>query len=171
MSKREKSFGCFFYLKKQGKNLSGEIFIYLRITVDFSTAELSTKRKCFKANWNVKAGRVASKTDYAKNINAYLDTLQQKVFEAKRRLIELDHEVTPTNIKEIMLGKNINKQRHMLIELFKRHNEHIKALVGRDYAQGTYQIFNRTLNHTESFLNYYLKISDNCNEILFLYIA
>jgi hypothetical protein len=39
----------------------------------------------------------------------------------------------------------------MLIELFKRHNEQIKALVGKEYAQGTYQIFNRTLNHTIDF--------------------
>jgi hypothetical protein len=36
----------------------------------------------------------------------------------------------------------------------------IKALVGKQYAQGTYQIFNRTLNHTVDFLNHYLKVSD-----------
>ena len=83
----EKSFGCIFYLKRKGNDLSKEIDIYLRITVDSDSVELSTKRKCFKENWNVKAGRAEGKTDYAKSINTYLDTLQQKVFEAKRRLI------------------------------------------------------------------------------------
>ena len=33
-------------------------------------------------------------------------------------------------------------------------------MVGKEYAQGTYQIFNRTLNHTIDFLDYYLKVSD-----------
>ena len=156
----DKSFGCLFHLKKKGNYENNEIDIYLKITVDSAYVELSTKRKCFRANWNVKAGRVEGKNDYAKSINSYLDTLQQKVFEAKRKLIELDIEITPQAIKDLMLGKNINKQKHMLIELFKRHNEQIKSLVGREYAQGTYQIFNRTLNHTSDFLNYYLKVSD-----------
>ncbi len=156
----EKNFGCFFYLKKKGKDEKNEIDIYLKITVDSAFVQLSTKRKCFKVNWNVKAGRAEGKTDYAKSINMYLDTLQQKVFEAKRKLIELDIEVTPHAIKDLMLGNNINKQKNMLIELFKRHNEQIKALVGKEYAQGTYQIFNRTLNHTIDFLNHYLKVSD-----------
>ncbi len=84
MSKMEKSFGCFFYLKKKGKSLSEELPVYLRITVDSISEQISTKRKCFKANWNVRAGRAEGKGDYAKFINSYLDTLQQKVFEAKR---------------------------------------------------------------------------------------
>ena len=156
----EKNFGCFFYLKKKHKNQEGEICIYLRITVDSACVEVSTKRKCFTNYWSQKAERAAGKSDYAQNINMYLDTIKQKVFEAKRKLIELDIEVTPHAIKDLMLGKNINKQKHMLIELFKRHNEQIKALVGKEYAQGTYQIFNRTLNHTNDFLDHYLKVSD-----------
>src|SRR6187549_2243293 len=130
----EKNFGCLFYIKKKHKNEKGEMCIYLRITVDSCCVEISTKRKCFTNSWNVKAGRAEGKTDYAKSINGYLDTLQQKVFEAKRRLIELDIEITPQAIKDVMMGKSINKDKHMLIDLFKRHNEQVKALVGKDYA-------------------------------------
>jgi hypothetical protein len=147
-------------LKKKGKDETREVAIYLKITVDSAFIQLSTKRKCFKANWNVKAARVEGKNDYARSINSYLDTLQQKVFEAKRRLIELDHEVTPSNIKDLMLGKSINKPKHMLMELFTHQNEQVKALIGRDYAEGTYQIFSRTLKHTQDFLNYYLNVCD-----------
>ena len=132
----------------------------MRITVDSACTELSTKRKCFTDCWSQKAERVEGRTDYARSINSYLDTLQQKVFEAKRRLIELDIEITPQAIKDLMLGKNINKQKHMLMELFSHHNEQVKALIGREYAQGTYQIFNRTLNHTTDFINHYLKTAD-----------
>ena len=37
-----------------------------------------------------------------KLFNAYLDTLQQKVFEAKRKLIETDKELTAENIKNVI---------------------------------------------------------------------
>jgi hypothetical protein len=145
----EKSFGCAFYLKKKGHDLSKEIDIYLRITVDSVSAEFSTKRKCFKANWNVSAGRAEGKTDYARSINSYLDTLQQKVFEAKRQLIELDQEITPARIKDLMLGKKINnQQRYMLMEQFKQHNEQMKALVGSDYSVSTLERYETSYKHT-----------------------
>ncbi|MBS1917546.1 MAG: hypothetical protein JST87_14845 [Bacteroidetes bacterium] len=56
-------------------------------------------------NRNVHAGRMTGKSDSAKNFNAYLNTLQQKLFEAKRKLIGLDKEVTPENIKLLYCGK------------------------------------------------------------------
>ena len=58
---------------------------YFRITVNGKVCEVSTKRKCKRKLWNSGAGRLHGKTDYAKSFNAYLDTLQQKVYEAKRR--------------------------------------------------------------------------------------
>jgi hypothetical protein len=61
----EKNFGCFFYLKKKHKNEAGEICIYLRITVDSTCVEVSTKRKCFTKCWNQKAERTEGKSDYA----------------------------------------------------------------------------------------------------------
>lgn len=156
----ENSFGCFFYLKKKGKSLSVELPIYLRITVDSDYAELSTKRKCFKSSWNVKAGRAEGKTDYAKSINTYLDTLQQKVFEAKRRLIEVDEEVTPAKVKHLMLGGKFNKEKYMLMEQFKIHNEQMQALLGKDYAKGTLDRYETSYRHTLQFLQDKYKVSD-----------
>jgi site-specific recombinase XerD len=156
----ENSFGCFFYLKKKGKSLSVELPIYLRITVDSDYAELSTKRKCFKSSWNVKAGRAEGKTEYAKSINTYLDTLQQKVFEAKRRLIEVDEEVTPAKIKHLMLGGKFTKEKYMLMEQFKIHNEQMQALIGKDYAKGTLDRYEIAYRHTLQFLESKYKVSD-----------
>ena len=156
----EKNFGCFFYLKRKHKHEVGEICIYLRITADSSCVEISTKRKCFTQSWNQKAGRVEGKTDYAKSINSYLDTLQQKVFEAKRQLIELDQEVTPTRIKDLMLGKKINQQCYKMMEQFKQHNEPMKALVGKDYSASTLERYETSYKHTLHFLESKYKVSD-----------
>ncbi len=156
----EKNFGCLFFLKKKGKSANREIDIYLRITVDSVSAELSTKRKCFRANWSVKASRAEGKTDYARSINSYLDTLQQKVFEAKRRLIEVDEEVTAVKIKDLMLNRKVEKEKFRLMEQFMAHNEQMKALVGRDYAKGTLDRYETSYRHTLQCVQDKYKVTD-----------
>jgi len=156
----EKNFGCFFYLKKRNKNATGEIYIFLRITVDSNFVDLSTKRKCFTKDWNAKTSRAEGKTDYARSINSYLDTLQQKVFEAKRRLIEVDEEVTPAKIKDLMLGKKVEKEKYMLMEQFRLHNEQVQALIGSDYAPATFKRYETSYKHTLQFLEEKYKVSD-----------
>ena len=157
----EKNFGCLFFLKKKGKSdANSEIDIYLRITVDSVSVELSTKRKCFRGNWSVKASRAEGKTDYARSINSYLDTLQQKVFEAKRRLIEVDEEVTPAKVKHLMLGGKVNKEKYTLMEQFKIHNEQMKALVGKDYSASTLERYETSYKHTLNFIESAYKVSD-----------
>lgn len=156
----EKNFGCFFYLKKKHKDEVGEISIYLRITVDSTCSEISTKRRCFTQSWNVSAGRAEGRTDYAKSINSYLDTLQQKVFEAKRHLIEMDEEITPVKIKDLMLGRKLDKGNHMLMEQFKLHNEQMKALVGKDFAPATLERYEISYKHTLHFLQSKYRVDD-----------
>jgi hypothetical protein len=52
----EKSFGLLFL--KQTKNQNDDLkFIYLKITVDGKSVELSTNRKCDPARWNSQSGR------------------------------------------------------------------------------------------------------------------
>ena len=132
----EKSFGLLFHLKKENKNDDCELKVYMRVTVNGNYCEISTKRKCHSRDWNVSAGRLNGKSEVVKSFNAYLDTLQQKVFEAKRKLIEIDAELTAENIKNILLEKN-NKQKHMLLDVFKYHNDQLAALVNQEYAPGT----------------------------------
>ena len=156
----EQSFGLFFFLKKSKNVQDSARTVYMRITVDGNLAELSTKRKCEKEFWNLSSGRMNRKYETAKEFNAYLDTLQQKVFEAKRKLLELDKPVTPQNIKGLLLGKSITCEKRMLMEIFKHHNDQMEALVGQEYAAGTLQRYETSLRHTKSFLESRYKVSD-----------
>jgi hypothetical protein len=70
----EKSFGLFFHLKKSRKYFEKELAVYMRITTDGLTCEISTKRKCDPDKWNAKAGRMIGKGDYVNAFNSYLDT-------------------------------------------------------------------------------------------------
>ena len=47
----EKSFGLSFYLKKDKHDRNGKSTIYMRITVDSETCDISTKRKCESKKW------------------------------------------------------------------------------------------------------------------------
>ncbi|MFV0472176.1 MAG: site-specific integrase [Paludibacteraceae bacterium] len=57
-----------------------------------------------------------------------------------------------------MLG--VEKRKHLLIPIFKQHNEEIKTLVGKDFAKATYIRYETSLNHTINFLKWKYKISD-----------
>lgn len=155
----DKSFGLLFHLKKENKNYDGQLTVYMRITVDGTYCEISTKRKCSSNHWNATAGRMNVKSDDAKAFNSYLDTLQQKVFESKRKLIETDKELTAENIKNVLLGRN-KQSPQMLLEVFKYHNDQIAALVGQEYAPGTLDRYQTSLRHTKSFLEWRYKLED-----------
>ena len=69
----EKSFGLFFHLKITRNNNAAELPIYLCITVNKVSREISTKRKCDPSKWNATAGRVEGKTQYAKSSENLID--------------------------------------------------------------------------------------------------
>ncbi len=103
--------------------------------------------------------RLVGKSDLVKAFNAYLDTLQQKVFEAKRKLIETDKELTAANIKNLLLGKD-NRKKYMILEVFQYHNDQMAALVGKEYAPGTLERYKTSYKHTQSFLEWKYKLKD-----------
>jgi site-specific recombinase XerD len=132
----------------------------MRITVDGNCNEISIKRKCDPEKWNQDAGKINGKTDAAKELNTFLDIIQLKVFEAKRKLIEIDKILNAENIKKLLLGEDIDREKHMLMEIFKHHNDQMAALVNQEYAPGTVQRYNISYNHTQSFLQWKYKLSD-----------
>lgn len=156
----EKSFGVVFYLKKPKHFSTGEVPVYMRITVNSSRVELSVKQQCHPDIWNGEVGRASGKTDVAKSLNQLLDILQRKVYDARKELMDNDQPVTAENIKTILTGREINQQCHMLIEIFKKHNDQVKALVGREYAAGTLERYTTSLKHTLDFLNWKYQLSD-----------
>ncbi|MEO7049457.1 MAG: site-specific integrase [Ferruginibacter sp.] len=167
----EKSFGLFFHLKKNRDLVEGELPVYMRITVDGIFTEISTKTKCNSNSWNVSAGRMSGKSDTARIFNAYLDTLQQKIFEAKRKLIETDKELTAENIKNLVIGKDTRKK-YMVLEIFQYHNDQMAALVNQEYAPGTLDRYKTSYKHTQSFLKWKYKISDvDIDKLNFEFIA
>lgn len=156
----EKSFGLYFHLKNDGHSCTGERTVYMRITIGGTNCEISTRRRCKATDWNVAAGRVRGKTEDAKSVNSYLDVLQRKAYEIRKQLFDDGKAVTATNIKTILQGGQIREHRHMLMEIFKHHNDQISQLVGQEYSAATLERYKTSYKHTLSFLQSKYKVTD-----------
>lgn len=147
-----------FYLKKPKNYQSGPIHVYLRITVDGKRAELSTSRECEPSRWNSKGGKASGTRESSKSLNCYLDTLKAKVFEAHRQLLVSGLPVTAECLKARLTGKPDKGK--MLIDVFKEHNNRIKAMVGEEFAPGTLDRYKTSLKHTVDFMEWKYGVGD-----------
>ncbi|HEV9037989.1 MAG TPA: site-specific integrase [Puia sp.] len=167
-----KSFGLLFYLKKQHGDTKVHRPIYLRITVDGVMKEMSIHRSWDPTKWNAKAGwAIVPKTPprrsaappecEAQSLNAYLDTLQAKVHEARHQLLMSGKPVTAEALRNFVQGREAGSERpHLLLEIFQYHNDQVKALIGKEFSKGTLTKFNTVLKHTRSFLQWKYKLDD-----------
>src|ERR1700743_426727 len=133
----EKSFGLFFFLKQSKNEKSDERYIYLRITVDGIAKEISLKRMWNLSRWDQPLGRAKGTKEDALKLNAYLDVYRATIYSAKSKLIFAEKEITADALKDFVTGKG--EEKRMLLDIFKKHNEEIHELIGKDYAYKTYQ--------------------------------
>jgi len=154
----EKSFGLLFFLKQTKSQNDDLMFIYLKITVDGKSTELSTKRKCAQSRWNPGAGREIGNKESTKELNYYLDSLEQLVYQAKRSLFDTDKPITAQAIKDVLNG--VTEKPRMILDIFKHHNDQMKALEGIDFAPGTIGRYEISKQHTRDFIKWMYKMDD-----------
>ena len=121
----EKSFAILFFLRKPKGYTRGEIPIVLRITVNHVRKEISTKHSCEPDRWNNQAQRVRGTTEKIKTLNAYLDSLERKVHEARLKILETDKPVSVDAIVDILTGHE--EKAIMLLDVFRDHNSKMAA--------------------------------------------
>jgi len=154
----EKSFSLLFYLKKPKNYLKGIMPIYLRITVDGIPKEISTGRQCDPDRWNANTGRCNGTKEDAKLLNAFLDILQTKVYEVRRKLLEKNEIITSERLKNTLKGTDGTAR--MIMKIFQQHNDEVKNLVGKDFAPGTLERYKTSYDHTKSFMEWKYGVSD-----------
>jgi len=154
----EKSFSLLFYLKKPKNYLKGIKPIYLRITVDGIPKEISTGRQCDPDRWSANTGRCNGTKEDAKLLNAFLDILQTKVYEVRRKLLEKNEIITAERLKNTLKGTDGTVR--MLMKIFQQHNDEVKNLVGKDFAPGTLERYKTSYDHTKSFMEWKYGVSD-----------
>ena len=147
-----------FYGKKSRITKDNLLPIYLRVTINGERVELSTQRYVHKDKWSVEMGRVKGNSEEARSVNSYLDILKAKVYDHQRDLIHAGEEVNASTMRSKLLGEEEKKR--MLVPIFENHNKQMKALIGRDYARGTWDRFQTTLEHVKNFLKEKYNVND-----------
>lgn len=126
--------------------------MYVRITVDGISKELSTRQNCEPDRWSPEAQRVKGTKMEHRTLNAYLDTLERKVYEAKLKILESGRAITADALKNALLG--VEEGVRTILEVFKDHNTQMEALVGKEFSAATLERYKTSLDHTKSFITW-----------------
>lgn len=157
------SFSTLLWGNKNRINKSGEIPIYLRITVNGKRAEISTNRFVDKNAWLPSAQRVKDKAKGAIQINGYLDMLRGKVLEAYNKLLAANDEITAKKIKSIVAGKPIQSKTNQktILDAIDYHNTKMeeKLIIGQ-VAKKTHVRYVITRKKVVAFMKHQYKIKD-----------
>jgi len=151
-------FNLLFYLKKRGNYEGGLIPVYMRVTAGGRRTEFATQREWDPAKWNASAGRANGTKEEARELNAFLDSLKAKVYEAQRKLVDEGETVTTDTIREIITGRKRNSK--MLLEVFEYHNNQMRELVDIDFAPGTMERYVTAKSHTKDFIKWKFGVED-----------
>lgn len=145
-------------IKQQKPLKNGEVPIFIRITLNGNRDEFSLKRSTPVKYWNKKTCRVSPSSHKATDINTLIEDIINKIKVLREYLESEGIEVTPTLIKEKIIGHK--KKRHTVVTTFKKHNDNARALIGKDFAAATVQRYDTTLSHFKQFIKLKYKRED-----------
>jgi site-specific recombinase XerD len=147
-----------FYAKRAKANTNGLVPIYTRITVNGKRIELSSNKFVEPSKWSTEAGKMKGSSEEARLLNSHLNLLKMQIMEAQMELNIKKIPLTAETLKSKILG--VEERLRMLVPIFQDHNNKMKELVGKEYAQGTLDRYTTSLRHTIEFLHWKYKISD-----------
>jgi len=147
-----------FYAKRAKANANGLVPIYTRITVNGKRIELSSNRFVEPSKWSTDAGKMKGTSEEARLLNSHLNLLKMQIMEAQMELNLKKIPLTTETLKSKILG--VEERQRMLVPIFQDHNDKMKELVCKEYAQGTLDRYTTSLRHTIEFLQWKYKISD-----------
>ncbi len=150
------TFKVLFYLKKGSEKRNGEVTIMARITIDGKICQFSTKQSIHPDNWSVKAGKATGKS--CAQLNKLLEDIKASLHQIYHELQRRDNYVTAEKIKNEFLGHT--EYHETLLNLFEKHNNDVKQLIGISKSASTYQKYEVTRKHLVNFIEYKYKLSD-----------
>lgn len=147
-----------FCLRKPKNYSSGEMPIYLRLTVDGKRTEFSISRKCDPGRWDAVTGKATGSKADSRTLNAFLDGIRFKIQELQRRMSEADETITAETLKSRFIGKE--ERARTLLSVFEDHNKKMRSLVGQEFEKSTLQRYETCLMHTKEFMQFQYHVSD-----------
>lgn len=139
-----------FTVKKSKINKAGMVPIYLRITVNGERSELSVNRNVSPNKWDAKTQRAVGRSESAKALNDYLDSVEVKVKRNFNTLLENQEEITATVLRDMQTGKHVRN--YSLVSVFEINNQLIEQEEGGKYSARTITQYKTTLSRLKEFI-------------------
>lgn len=143
------TFNILFFAKWKKLLKNGEAPIYMRLTVNGSTSEVSLKRSIDPKLWDAPRNKAKGSTQASKDINDYLSSVRGQIYTHQQTLQERGKVINSKTLLNTFLG--IGEKQWGLVELFQQHNDDMEKLIGIDYSPLTLQRFKAGLKHIRYF--------------------
>src|SRR5690606_30206231 len=119
----------------------------------------SSKKFINPKHWDQKMMKMKGNTEEARSINSYLEKLKAKITQTQIVLEYQEIALTLESFMNVFIGKSAERER-TLIPVFEEHNKRLFSLVGIEYAQGTYDRYQTSLQHTKQRIQYQDGVND-----------
>jgi site-specific recombinase XerD len=140
-----------FHLRVDKRNQNGKSPIFCRITVEKERSTFSLQRAVYPDKWDAAKEIVKGNTEEAKNINAYISLIKNKIYEAHYKLVDSNTPVNAHLLKRLVQNKDRIKSKSVF-RVFEDHNQKVKTLIGSTFAYGTYERYQTALKHLKDFV-------------------
>jgi len=148
------SFKVLFHLRA-GRGFDTHSVVYVRLTINGRSIELSTKQLIDKAFWNEQRGMAKPINSESKSLNNYLEQLRGSYVACYREVFLQKKEIIPEAFKKEYFGKE--DEAFTLARLMSYHNVDMKEAL----SWGTMKNYFTT----QKYLERYLKAKYNKNDI------
>lgn len=143
------TFTILFFIKRSKLLKTGEAPVYLRITSNGDSSEISIKRSIKPSLWDTARNKAKGTSPEAIELNDYLTSIRGQLFMHQRELQEAGKQITAKVLLNAFLG--IGEKQWSLVELFEEHNKNVSQLIGKEYSPLTLQRYDAALKHIRNY--------------------
>ncbi|MBA4053891.1 MAG: recombinase, partial [Marivirga sp.] len=133
--------------------------VFMRVGMERKRLNIATKININIEEWSIQDCRLTSKSKDAQRINRILEGFKMKAFDYQRELMNEGKPITLDSFKAKWYGISLERS-VMLMEVFKQHNEQMKALVNREFSPLTLERYETSFRHTQEFMKWKYKVED-----------
>ncbi len=148
-----------FSTRKDRATEDGLLPVFMKISIAGKRLVMMTKIFVKPNEWSNQNAKLKTNTEEARRINKMLDAFKLRAFDYQRELMNEGKEVTLASMKAKWYGLSLERAR-MLMEVFKEHNEQMKALINREFSPLTFERYETSFRHTQEFMKWKYQIED-----------
>ena len=155
------TFKVLFYLKKNEPKKNGHVTIMIRVTVDGSNTQFSSKLDLHPDNWDVSKGQAKTGKGYSVQnaaLNRLIESVKSELTVHYNRLMNVKGYALPEQIRNAFLG--LEEKEKTLISYFSQFNDQYKQKVGITATQKTYTRYELTKQRLIDFMKSKYHVSD-----------